>query len=143
MRQESDAHALQQRRYQARRLLQAMRRHDATRRTRNRILRAVKYQAGRDSALFDAMIELKRHLRSCKACSAARKVGDEYAMCRAGLRLTLKAADRYDLLISLRVQAFKDRQDTVFACPDTTKHGQAYALTALPLHVTGVQDRLI
>lgn len=96
-----------------------------------------------DSALFDAMIELKRHLRSCKPCTAARKAGDEYAMCQTGLRLTLKAADRYDLLISLRRQAFASKQDTVFACPQTSKHGKAYELTALPLHVTGIQDRLI
>ena len=99
--------------------------------------------ANSDARLFDAMIELKRHLRSCKPCISARKAADEYAMCRTGLRLTLKAADRYDLLISLRRQAFASRQDTVFACPATSAHGKAYELTALPLHVTGVQDRLI
>lgn len=96
-----------------------------------------------DRSLFDAMIELKRHLRSCKQCSVARKAADEYAMCRSGMRLTLKAADRYDLLIALRAQAFKSRQNIAFACPDTSKHGEAYALTALPLHVVAIQDRLI
>lgn len=96
-----------------------------------------------DRSLFDAMIELKRHLRSCTPCHAARKAADEYGMCRTGLRLTLRAADRYDLLISLRRQAFASRQDTVFACPDTRKHGASYELTALPLHVTGVQDRMM
>lgn len=99
--------------------------------------------ANSDKACFDAMIELKRHLRSCKPCHAARKAASEQLMCRTGMRLTLKAADRYDLLISLRTQAFKSRQDTVFACPDTSRHGQAYALTALPLHVTSIQDRLM
>lgn len=99
--------------------------------------------ADSDKHLFDAMIELKRHLRSCKVCIAARKAADEYGMCRSGLRLTLQAADRYDLLISLRIKAFASKQDTVFACPDTSKHGNSYSLTALPLHVTGIQDRLI
>lgn len=99
--------------------------------------------ANSDQACFDAMIELKRHLRSCKPCHTARKAASEQLMCRTGIRLTLKAADRYDLLISLRAKAFKSRQDTVFACPDISKHGQSYALTALPLHVTGIQDRLI
>jgi len=99
-------------------------------------------QANNDSALFDSMIELKRHLRSCRQCTVARKAADEYAMCRAGLRLTLRAADRYDLLISLRTKAFASKQDTVFACPDLSKHGESYALTALPLHVTGIQGRL-
>jgi hypothetical protein len=96
----------------------------------------------RDRALFDAMIELKRHLRSCTRCHSARKAADEYGMCRTGLRLTLKAADRYDLLISLRAKAFKSTQGTVFACPDTAKHGTAYSLTAAPLHVTGIQEGL-
>lgn len=96
-----------------------------------------------DSALFDAMITLKRHLRSCKHCISARKVNDPYMLCRDGILLTLRAADKYDLLISLRTRAFASKQDTVFACPDTGKHGKSYSLTALPLHVTGVQDRLI
>ncbi len=99
--------------------------------------------ANSDARLFDAMIQLKRHLRSCRDCSVARKAADPYRMCRLGMTLTLSAADRYDLLISLRTKAFKDKQGTVFACPDTSKHGTAYALTALPLHVTGIQERLI
>lgn len=99
--------------------------------------------ANRDKMLFDAMIELKRHLRSCTDCVNARKARDPWMMCRRGANLTLEAATKYDLLISLRAEALKDKNGTVFACPDTSKHGKAYALTALPLHVTGVQDRLI
>ncbi len=95
-----------------------------------------------DKHLFDAMIELKRHLRSCFQCSIARKSADPYMMCRAGLILTLAAADRYDLLISLRKKAFASKQGTVFACPDTSKHGSSYSLTAIPLHVVGVQEGL-
>ena len=99
--------------------------------------------ANQDRSLFDAMIELKRHLRSCKTCHSARKVADPGWMCKTGMRLTLRAADKYDLLISLRQKAFASKQNIVFACPDTSKHGQAYALTALPLHVVAIQDRLI
>ena len=98
--------------------------------------------ANSDKALFDAMISLKRHLRSCRECRAARVVANPRGMCRDGLNLTLRAADRYDLLISLRVKAFKSKQGTVFACPDTSKHGNSYSLTAVPLHVTGIQDGL-
>jgi hypothetical protein len=97
-------------------------------------------RANSDQHLFDAMITLKRHLRSCGKCSVARKAADPYLMCRAGLNLTLRAADRYDLLISLRVKAHASEHDTVFACPDTSAHGSAYALTAQPLLVTGVQE---
>jgi hypothetical protein len=96
-------------------------------------------KANADSALFDAMISLKRHLRSCNQCPVARKIKDPYLMCPDGMNLTLAAADRYDLLISLRTKAFASKQDTVFACPDPSKHGQSYSLTAIPLHVTGVQ----
>lgn len=97
-------------------------------------------RVNQDSNLFDAMIKLKRHLRSCTQCTTARKSADPYVMCRLGLNLTLSAADRYDLLISLRARAFKDKHGTVFACPDTSKHGNSYSLTAIPLHVTGVQE---
>lgn len=96
----------------------------------------------RDQALFDHMIKLKRHLRSCRQCQSARKAADEYNMCRLGIRLTLNAADRYDHLISLRAKALRDKSGTIFACPDLSKHGQSYALTALPQHVVGIQDRM-
>jgi len=98
--------------------------------------------ANKDKSVYDAMILLKRHLRACKLCISARKAGDPYMMCRTGLTLTLSAADRYDHLISLRAKAFRDKRGTVIACPDVAKHGAAYALTALPLHVTGIQDGL-
>jgi hypothetical protein len=96
----------------------------------------------RDKNLFDAMIALKRHLRSCRECRTARKAMDPYLMCRLGMNLTLSAADRYDLLISLRARAFRDKQGTVIACPDASKHGTSYSLTAMPLHVTGIQEGL-
>lgn len=98
--------------------------------------------ANSDKHLFDAMIALKRHLRSCRQCHAARKIAEPHAMCRDGMNLTLKAADRYDLLISLRTKAFASKQRTVFACPDTSKHGNSYSLTAVPLHVVGIQEGL-
>src|SRR5260221_464732 len=88
-------------------------------------------RANSDQHLFDAMIQLKRHLRSCGKCSVARKAADPYLMCRTGLSLTLRAADRYDLLISLRVKAHASKQGTVFACPDTSAHGQANTVPCL------------
>jgi hypothetical protein len=99
--------------------------------------------ANADQKTFDRLITLKRHLRSCRQCANARKAADPYMMCQLGLTLTLNAADSYDGLIKLRAAAFRNRAGTVIACPDASKHGQAYALTALPLHVTGIQDRLL
>src|SRR5258708_19366737 len=100
-------------------------------------------RANSDQHLFDAMIQLKRHLRSCGKCSVARKAADPYLMCRAGLSLTLRAADRYDLLISLRVKAHASKQGTVFACPDPSAHGSPYALTARPFFVTRLQAGIL
>lgn len=96
----------------------------------------------KDQRLYDAMILLKRHLRSCKECASARKSADESRLCIPGARLTLRAADRYDHLIALRTKAFANRDGTVFPCPDLSKHGKSYELTAVPLHVTGIQDGL-
>jgi hypothetical protein len=99
-------------------------------------------KANQDTRLYDTMILLKRHLRSCKSCIAAIKAADGYMMCKEGIWLAVRAAQRYDNLITLRAQAFKDKEGTVIACPEPSKHGKAYELTALPLHVTGVQDGL-
>ena len=96
-----------------------------------------------DSRLADAMITLKRHLRSCRQCQAAIKAHDPLFMCDPGVFQVLRAAERYDGLISLRTKAFKDKQGTVIACPDPSAHGLSYSLTALPRHVNGIQDRLL
>lgn len=98
--------------------------------------------ANRDTRLFDAMIVLKRHLRSCRTCQSARKAGDAYAMCRPGIGLVLAAADRYDMMVTLRAAALSSSTGAIFACPDTSKHGKSYALLAVPVHVTAVQESL-
>ena len=91
----------------------------------------------------NALITLKRHLRSCKECSAGLKAGSAHLMCAQGLTMTVSAAKLYDGVISARVAAKSNGGDLLFLCPDTTQHGIAYALTALPVAVTGIQDRLI
>lgn len=93
--------------------------------------------------LFDALIDLKRHLRTCRQCVAAKKASDPTAMCRDGIFFTFKAAMGYDDVIRLRTKAYGNPGGTVFACPDVTKHGKAYALTAPAMLVTGVQDTLL
>lgn len=97
-------------------------------------------RTGKDQRLYDTLTDLKRHLRTCKDCMAARKAVDPYMMCRVGILLVLKAADGYDSVIKLRIAAHSDRNGHVFACPDLAKHGKPYAITAPALHVTAVQD---
>lgn len=96
----------------------------------------------KDQKLYDTLVDLKRHLRSCKACQAARKAMSPHDMCGAGLLLTLRAAMGYDDVIRLRIAAHSDKAGHVFACPDLMKHGRAYAITAPALHVTAMQDAM-
>lgn len=95
---------------------------------------------GKDQKLYDALVDLKKHLRSCKDCQAARKAVAPELMCRLGILLVLKAADGYDSVIKLRIAAHKNPDSHVFACPDLSKHGKAYSLTAPALHVSAIQD---
>lgn len=98
------------------------------------------YRRSKDQKLYDTLVDLKRHLRSCSKCQAARKAMFPHAMCDTGMLLTLKAADGYDDIIRLRIAAHKHDGGHVFACPDLSAHGKSFALTAPALHVTAVQD---
>jgi hypothetical protein len=100
------------------------------------------YSPGRDDKLYQDLAMLKRHLNYCKQCKAARKAADPHAMCGLGATLVLKSAERFDQIIRLRVAAHNGPDHTVFACPDLSKHGKSYAVTAEPLVVTGVQGGL-
>lgn len=99
-------------------------------------------RTGRDQKLYDTLTDLKRHLRTCRDCMAARKAVDPYMMCRLGVLLVLKAADGYDSVIKLRIAAHANKDGHVFACPDLAKHGKPYAITAPALHVSAIQDQL-
>ena len=99
-------------------------------------------RSNKDQKLYDALLDLKRHLRTCKDCIASIKAVDPYMMCRSGMLMTLNAAKGYDDVIRLRVQAHARPGGHVFACPDLTKHGKSYAITAPALHVTSTQDAL-
>lgn len=97
-------------------------------------------RTGKDQVLYDCLIELKKHLRSCRECQAARKASSPRLMCEYGMLLVLKAANGYDSVVKLRIAAHNNPSRHVFACPDLSKHDKAYAITAPALHVTAVQD---
>jgi hypothetical protein len=100
-------------------------------------------RANRDQHLYDDLITLKRHLMTCRECKAARKAKDATSMCIDGLDLVVSAADKYDLIISMRLEAHKRSDWVVFACPDLALHGKSYPLTAEALCVVGVQGSLL
>lgn len=98
--------------------------------------------ATRDQKLHDKLVELKRHMRSCKECVAAKKSRDPGMMCNLGLRLTGEAAFSYDDVIRLKIAAHNHPGNTIYACPDLAKHGKAFQLTATAYLATAIQDTL-
>lgn len=98
--------------------------------------------SNKDQRLRDALGTLKRHLDSCSQCKSARKTFAPHDMCRDGLMFTLYAASQYGDTVKLRIAALNNPGNYVFACPDLSKHGQGYALTAEPLQVTNIQGTL-
>lgn len=95
-----------------------------------------------DNRLADLLLELKRHLRVCKGCIGAVKTRDKSLLCDHTIGLILTAAVQYDTVIPRRVSAHRKNVPHVFACPDISAHGKAFAITAEPLIVVGTQDAL-
>lgn len=95
-----------------------------------------------DNKLYDLLVELKRHLRSCNECHMARKVDDPYLMCRQGIFLVLRAASHYDFIVKMRIEARRDGVPVIYPCPEPSVHGKSYEQTAIPVVVVGYQDRM-
>lgn len=101
-----------------------------------------RYNPNPDNRLADLLTELKRHLRTCRNCQGALKTRDRSLLCDHTIGLILTAAWTYDTVIPRRIKAKRSGDHHVFACPDITAHGKAYALTVEPLVVTGVEGTL-
>lgn len=95
-----------------------------------------------DRVTADLLLELKRHLRTCKSCQGATKARDRAALCDHTIGLILSIATRYDHVIPRRLQVKRRNYPHVFACPDLSLHGPTYALIAEPLIVTGIEGTL-
>lgn len=99
-------------------------------------------RANNAARFYDSLTTLHRHMRSCGQCHSARKGNTPRDLCDTGVVLILNASDLYGDVMRLRIKAHNRKDRTVFACPDLTKHGKAYAATAEPLFVQYVQDGL-
>lgn len=95
-----------------------------------------------DNRVADLLIELNRHIKTCRTCSGAVKARDKYGLCDHTIGLILTLAITHSGVIPRRLTLRRKGTPSVFACPDLSKHGQAYAMTAEPLTVTGVQGEL-
>lgn len=96
----------------------------------------------RDDILFRQLTSVVRHMRSCRRCQAAKKADDPQATCPDLQYTMFRLAFRLDDIVKLRRQAHEQVKPFIYACPDTSKHGKAYSMTALPMAAVGVQDRL-
>lgn len=96
----------------------------------------------REIAWFGHMNQLRRHVHSCNKCKGAIAAKYPENLCMTGILLTASAAKEFDAVLSIKRQAHKDPDGFVYACPDVSKHGEAYALSAQPLTVVGRQETL-
>lgn len=95
-----------------------------------------------DNRMSDLLVELNRHLKVCRQCTGAMKADDQYGLCQHTSGLILTLARTYATVIPRRLAIGRTKIPRVFACPDLSKHGKSYAMTAEPLIVTGVQEEL-
>lgn len=96
----------------------------------------------RDDILFRQLTSVVRHLRSCRKCQTAKKANAPEAICPDLQQVMFTLAFRLDDIVKLRRQAHEQVKPFIFVCPDVSKHGKAYAMTALPMSATGIQGRL-
>jgi hypothetical protein len=98
--------------------------------------------AGRNSSerLVNYMTELRKHLLACYNCKGAMSARDGARMCTTGSILTTSAAREFNSVIEMRRHAISDGK--IYACPDLSKHGIAYQMTAMLFTVEGVQGEL-
>jgi hypothetical protein len=95
-----------------------------------------------DERLVSYMVQLRRHLLKCHECKGAMSVGASGVLCGVGRMLTTSAAKEFNGVINLRRRALRSGDGLIHACPDLSKHGEAYALTARLFVVQGVQEEL-
>lgn len=99
-------------------------------------------RANRQKKSTDAVIELRKHMRTCRKCIAARKSLIPHDMCSMGMMMVLQTSILLEDAIRMRLQASADKNGFFYPCPSPEKHGLSWAQTVTPLMATGVQDRI-
>lgn len=96
----------------------------------------------KEAAWFRHMTLLRRHVIKCNKCKGAIAASYPEHLCLTGMLLVTNAAKEFDAVLAVKREAHKDPDGFVYACPDVSKHGEAYALSAQPLTVVGRQESL-
>jgi hypothetical protein len=100
------------------------------------------YRTNNENLICVALLKLKRHLMSCRACSSYRTLGTFDQLCDETKYSILMIAEKWDNNVGKRLAAKNGNAKWVFPCPDTSQHGSAYALTAEAVIVSDVQEAL-
>lgn len=100
------------------------------------------YNVNSDNRVADMLIGVKQHLRHCKKCGDAIRVSDLGVLCADMTKTLLTLAIQYDHVIPRRIKARRSDHTVFYSCPDLSRHGKSYVLTAEPLVATGVQEGL-
>lgn len=95
-----------------------------------------------DAQLASALRTMREHVVRCAKCRTAIDGSDPTDMCRDGMACVLGVFKCDHTLWVIKQAAYVHQNGTVYACPAPWIHGEANAITAAPLVVTGVQEGL-
>lgn len=95
-----------------------------------------------DDPFAQVMSELRRHIKACPQCRLAMDDRGRSTLCHSGNIYALRIASNSERLLTLKRKAYKSNCEYIYACPDLSKHGEAYAMSAVPFAVSGVQGEL-
>jgi hypothetical protein len=104
---------------------------------------ARKSEANQGNQIALILLELKRHFNTCQQCRGAMTGHDYDQLCKFATLKLVKVAKLWDVNIDARLKARRSGRPFVYACPRLSAHSEAYAMTAEPLLVTGVQETLL
>lgn len=94
------------------------------------------------SQFAKALTELRGHLKSCDKCKLVLKGNAFNLECNTGQVLSFRVAVMSERLSTLHRKAYNNPHGFIYACPDRSRHGGDYALTAEPHPLVATQDTL-
>lgn len=106
------------------------------------VLSGMTGNVNRNRLLVLLLFDLRRHFVSCRKCKSARSGRDFDELCNWTKGMLVEVAVKWDSNIAGRLAARASSKEHVFPCPNPNAHGEAYAATAEPVTVTGMQGSI-
>lgn len=98
--------------------------------------------ANRNNLLAVRLLQVRRHFNTCRKCKSALVAQDPFMLCMETLNDLMFVAIHWESGIAGRLAVRRSGKDLLFLCPDLNAHGAAYAATAEPVEVHGIQGSL-